>query len=53
MNGFVFVYLVLLLLGAAIHVVRHGQPREPYNGKEMLFWLPIILLLLWLGGLWS
>lgn len=47
------IYLVLLILGLLIVIVKDGQPRDPYNFWETLSSTLLCNIILYWGGFWG
>lgn len=43
-------WIVLTSAGVAVHIVKHGQPREPFNMWTTLTATAIVTGLLYAGG---
>lgn len=46
-------WIVLAVMGLVIAIVKHGDPRAPFNGWHTLIRLAVMVLLLWLGGFFT
>lgn len=48
-----YLYAGLLVLGIVIHVSKHGQPRDPYDGPIAFISALITAWILYMGGFWG